>query len=146
MVTPVMISQIKWGTYLFFAVVNACFIPIIYMFYPETKRRSLEEIDLIFAKGYLEKISYVKASFDMPFLSDREVEAMAREYGFADSDEEQKAGQNFNEKTVDEAGSGADTGTETRANSGDKTREDTRRGSERTLHMGDTQERGFKND
>ncbi|TGO55162.1 hypothetical protein BOTNAR_0251g00020 [Botryotinia narcissicola] len=49
MVTPIMIANISWGTYLFFAVVYACFIPIIYFFYPETKRRSLEEIDIIFA-------------------------------------------------------------------------------------------------
>jgi hypothetical protein len=97
MVTPVMIANIRWGTYLFFAVVNACFIPIIYFFYPETKKRSLEEIDLIFAKGYLENISYVKASFDMPFLSDREIEAMAREYGFIDSDEEEKIGEKIPE-------------------------------------------------
>jgi sugar porter (SP) family MFS transporter len=76
MATPVMIANISWGTYLFFAVVNACFIPIIYLFYPETRRRSLEEIDLIFAKGYLENISYVKASLEMPYLNDREVEAM----------------------------------------------------------------------
>ncbi|TVY32028.1 Sugar transporter [Lachnellula occidentalis] len=93
MATPVMIANIKWGTYAFFAAVNATFIPVIYLFYPETRRRSLEEIDLIFAKGYLENISYVKASFDMPFLNDREVEAMAREYGFADGDEEYKIGE-----------------------------------------------------
>jgi hypothetical protein len=92
MVTPVMISNIHWGTYLFFAIVNACFIPVIYIFYPETKKRSLEEIDLIFAKGYLENISYVKASYDLPFLNDREVEVMAKKYGFADADEEFKAG------------------------------------------------------
>jgi hypothetical protein len=93
MVTPIMISNIKWGTYLFFAVVNFCFIPVIYFFYPETKKRSLEEIDIIFAKGYLEHMSYVKASFELPYLSDREVEQMAREYGFVDKDEEYKAGE-----------------------------------------------------
>ncbi|KAK6585709.1 hypothetical protein PZA11_002436 [Diplocarpon coronariae] len=90
MVVPVMIDKIKWGTYLFFAATNACFIPVIYIFYPETKKRSLEEIDLIFAKGYLENISYVKASYEMPFLTDREVEQMARHYGFVDSDDEKK--------------------------------------------------------
>lgn len=93
MVTPVMITNIRWGTYLFFAVINALFIPVIYFFYPETKRRSLEEIDIIFAKGYTEKISYVKASFDLPFLSDREVETMARQYGFVDADDEYKIGE-----------------------------------------------------
>ncbi|RDW78452.1 hexose carrier protein [Coleophoma crateriformis] len=96
MVTPVMISSISWGTYLFFAIVNACFIPIIYFFYPETSRRSLEEIDLIFAKGYLEKISYVKAAELLPRLSDREIEHMAREYGFIGADEETKLGSRNN--------------------------------------------------
>lgn len=98
MATPVMISNIKWGTYLFFAVVNFCFIPVIYFFYPETKRRSLEEIDIIFAKGYMENMSYVKASFELPYLSDREVEQMAKEYGFVDKDEEYKAGEKREEK------------------------------------------------
>lgn len=142
MVTPVMISSIHWGTYLFFAVVNACFIPIIYIYYPETKRRSLEEIDLIFAKGYLENISYVKASFDMPFLTDREVEAMGRQYGFIDSDEEEKIGEKAGEKAIgrDEDVVG------TRESSGEKAKEDTRRSSERTLHMADTTEHGFRND
>src|SRR5690606_26280530 len=38
MVTPVMINgtgQSGWGTYLFFAILNALFFPIIYFFYPE---------------------------------------------------------------------------------------------------------------
>lgn len=82
MVTPVMISNIGWGTYLFFAIVNACFLPIIYFWYPETARRSLEEIDLIFAKGYTEKISYVRAARELPYLSDEEIERMAIQYGF----------------------------------------------------------------
>jgi hypothetical protein len=133
MVTPVMIANISWGTYLFFAVVNACFIPIIYFFYPETRKRSLEEIDLIFAKGYIEKISYVKASLDMPFLSDREVEAMAREYGFIDSDEEEKVGEKVG------------------VNDEDKLKKELRNGSgrndsDRTLQMQDEQEGGFRND
>lgn len=82
MVTPVMISNIGWGTYLFFAIVNACFLPIIYFWYPETARRSLEEIDLIFAKGYTEKIGYVRAARELPYLSDEEIERMAIQYGF----------------------------------------------------------------
>ncbi|KAI9762614.1 MAG: hypothetical protein M4579_000232 [Chaenotheca gracillima] len=87
MVTPVMISNIGWGTYLFFAVVNACFLPIIYFFYPETANRSLEEIDLIFAKGFLEQKSYVRAAEEMPLLTDEEIEARAIEYGFVDKEE-----------------------------------------------------------
>ncbi|KAI9818447.1 MAG: hypothetical protein M1827_000506 [Pycnora praestabilis] len=88
MITPIMISSIGWGTYLFFAIVNACFIPVIYFLYPETKQRSLEEIDLIFAKGYTQKISYVRAAKEMPFFTDEEIEEEATKYGFAGSDEE----------------------------------------------------------
>ncbi|KAK3989948.1 hypothetical protein QBC44DRAFT_76824 [Cladorrhinum sp. PSN332] len=81
MVTPIMITNIGWGTYLFFAVANACFIPVIYFLYPETARRSLEEIDIIFAKGYAEQISYVKAAKDLPHLKPEEIEEYARQYG-----------------------------------------------------------------
>lgn len=103
MITPVMLNGIGWGTYLFFAVINACFLPFIYFLYPETAGRSLEEIDIIFAKGYVEKISYVKAARDLPKLSDEELDAQAKEYGFVSSDDE--AGQvkeaRFGEKEGD---------------------------------------------
>ncbi|KAI9651804.1 MAG: hypothetical protein M1831_007586 [Alyxoria varia] len=87
MVTPIMIDHIGWGTYLFFAIVNACFLPIIYFFYPETRRRSLEEIDIIFAKGYKEKISYVRAAKELPYLSDEQVERMAVGFGLIEEEE-----------------------------------------------------------
>lgn len=88
MITPIMLSGIGWGTYVVFAVLNACFFPIIYFFYPETANRSLEEIDLIFAKGYLENMSYVRASHELPQLTDEEINLKAREYGFVSDDEE----------------------------------------------------------
>lgn len=87
MITPIMIDHIGWGTYLFFAVVNACFLPFIHIFYPETKQRSLEEIDLIFAKGYLDNMSYVKAAKELPFMDPVGIEQMQRQYGFFDDDE-----------------------------------------------------------
>jgi hypothetical protein len=83
----VAVDHIGWGTYLFFAVINASFLPFIYIFYPETKQRSLEEIDLIFAKGHLENMSYVKAAKDLPFLDPRGIEQMQRQYGFFDDDD-----------------------------------------------------------
>jgi hypothetical protein len=66
---------------------NACFLPVIYFLYPETARRSLEEIDLIFAKGFSENISYVRAAKELPFLSDEDVERVAIQYGFGAVDE-----------------------------------------------------------
>jgi hypothetical protein len=88
MITPVLITSIGWGTYLFFAVLNALFFPFIYFFYPETSGRSLEEIDLIFAKGYLEKMSYVRAAKELPSLEESEIERYARDCGYDASDEE----------------------------------------------------------
>ncbi|KAI0835649.1 general substrate transporter [Hypoxylon sp. FL0890] len=85
MVTPIMIAKIGWGTYLFFAVVNACFLPIIWFFYPETAKRSLEEIDIIFAKGFVEKKSYVRAAEELPLLTPEQVEQEALKYGLIDT-------------------------------------------------------------
>ncbi|CAD6583767.1 MAG: hypothetical protein ASARMPRED_001501 [Alectoria sarmentosa] len=84
MITPIMITNIHWGTYLFFAIINACFLPLIYFTYPETARRSLEEIDIIFAKGYCENIGYVKAARELEFLSDEGIDRKAREYGLVE--------------------------------------------------------------
>ncbi|KAI1144259.1 general substrate transporter [Hypoxylon sp. FL0543] len=85
MVTPIMIDRIGWGTYLFFAVVNACFLPIIWFFYPETAKRSLEEIDIIFAKGFVEKKSYVRAAEELPLLTPEQVEQEALKYGLIET-------------------------------------------------------------
>ncbi|KAI8948786.1 general substrate transporter [Xylaria longipes] len=85
LITPVLVTNIGWGTFLFFAVLNATFFPVIYFFYPETARRSLEEIDIIFAKGNVEKISYVKAAKELPLLTDEEVEQEALRYGLIDT-------------------------------------------------------------
>ncbi|EON96387.1 putative sugar transporter stl1 protein [Phaeoacremonium minimum UCRPA7] len=84
-VVPIMVDRLGWGTYLFFAVANACFLPIIWFFYPETANRSLEEIDIIFAKGHVEKISYVKAADELPYLSHEEVEQEALRYGLIET-------------------------------------------------------------
>ncbi|KAI8625530.1 general substrate transporter [Xylariaceae sp. FL1651] len=91
MITPVLVSNTGtsgWGTYLFFAILNAIFFPIIYFLYPETSGRSLEEIDVVFAKGYAENISYVQAAKELPYLADSEVQEKAREYGVAIQEEE----------------------------------------------------------
>lgn len=84
MITPIMITNIQWGTYLFFAIVNACFLPLIYFTYPETARRSLEEIDIIFAKGFCENISYVRAAKELEFLTDEGIDEKARDYGLVE--------------------------------------------------------------
>lgn len=47
-ITPVSISSIGWKTYIYFAIFNFFFLPIIYFFYPETQNLSLEQIDKLF--------------------------------------------------------------------------------------------------
>lgn len=65
-VTPIGFSTIENRYYIVFAVVNAAIVPAVYFFFPETKGRSLEEIDEIFAQS--------KSIFDPP----RVARAMAR--------------------------------------------------------------------
>lgn len=91
MITPVLVTNIGWGTYLLFGVLNATFIPIIYIFYPETSGRSLEEIDLIFAKGYVENMSYVKAAKLLPVMNEEDIARAVREYNISDSDVENRS-------------------------------------------------------
>ncbi|KAM3499567.1 hypothetical protein MY11210_009604 [Beauveria gryllotalpidicola] len=51
MITPVAFANIGYKTYVIFAVINAFMIPSVYFFFPETKLRSLEEMDDIFKKS-----------------------------------------------------------------------------------------------
>ncbi|MCO5549814.1 hypothetical protein L7F22_003288 [Adiantum nelumboides] len=98
MFTPVFIQSSQWGAYLFFAVMNFVWVPIIYFFYPETKQRTLEEVDLIFAKAYEEKKFAFRVANDMPKLSSAEIGSELEKSGLTsspsknpDSDEEKQA-------------------------------------------------------
>ena len=51
MITPVAFTSIGYKTYIIFAVINAFIVPVVYIFYPETAYRSLEEMDQIFHKS-----------------------------------------------------------------------------------------------
>ncbi|SPO06359.1 related to sugar transporter [Cephalotrichum gorgonifer] len=50
-VTPISIESIGWKTYIVFAVLNSFWVPLIYLFFPETKGLELEDVDRLFAKG-----------------------------------------------------------------------------------------------
>lgn len=51
MITPVSFANIGYRTYVIFAVINAFIFPTVYFFFPETRYRSLEEMDDIFKKS-----------------------------------------------------------------------------------------------
>ncbi|KAN0107903.1 putative hexose carrier protein [Hyaloscypha variabilis] len=49
-ITPPALHNIGYRTYIIFAVLNAVWVPIIYLFFPETKGLELEDVDRLFAK------------------------------------------------------------------------------------------------
>jgi len=51
-ITPVAISNIRWKTYMIFFVLNLAFAVTVFLFYPETSGRTLEEIDNIYLGDY----------------------------------------------------------------------------------------------
>lgn len=66
MITPPAFANLQWRTYVMFAVFNAAIIPSVWWFFPETSKRSLEEIDLYFAKADAEGINPVTMAKKMP--------------------------------------------------------------------------------
>jgi len=53
MATGPMFQGIGWGTYALFAALNGVVIwPVVYFFFPETKKYSLEDLDIIFATAH----------------------------------------------------------------------------------------------
>ena len=47
-ITPPGIQSLGWQFYIIWTVFNAAFVPTIYLFYPETAGRSLEDIDRMY--------------------------------------------------------------------------------------------------
>jgi hypothetical protein len=50
-ITPTSIANLKWRFYLIWVFFNWFSIPILYLFYPETSNRKLEDIDQLFQDG-----------------------------------------------------------------------------------------------
>ncbi|KIW32571.1 uncharacterized protein PV07_04101 [Cladophialophora immunda] len=44
-ITPIGIQNLQWKFYIIWTILNASFVPLMYLFYPETADRSLEDID-----------------------------------------------------------------------------------------------------
>lgn len=98
MFTPVFAEESSWGVYLFFALINFSWIPIIFFFYPETAGRGLEEIDIIFAKAHIENIAPWRIAKNLPKLSYKEVEEYVLDLGVYENDDFEKA--SFENKEV----------------------------------------------
>lgn len=50
-ITPPAIANIGWRVFVIFAIFNAIWVPVVYLFFPETKGLELEDVDHIFEKG-----------------------------------------------------------------------------------------------
>lgn len=88
MITPPAFENLQYRTYIIFAVINALIIPCVYLFFPETRRRSLEEMDVIFAKAHHEQKNPVWTSLEMPQISGSELDQAMTRYFAASADEE----------------------------------------------------------
>lgn len=60
-VTPPGLANLGWKYYMIFAILNASFVPLVYFFYVETAKLSLEEIDEVFVVKHEKMLSYDQA-------------------------------------------------------------------------------------
>jgi hypothetical protein len=51
-ITPSGIDTLGWRFYIIWTVFNASFVPIVYLFYPETAGRTLEDVDRFFRENH----------------------------------------------------------------------------------------------
>ncbi|KAH8596907.1 putative transporter [Bisporella sp. PMI_857] len=51
MITPIIINRLQWKGYLILMATNFAFVPLFYLFYPETSNNTLEDIDFLFIGG-----------------------------------------------------------------------------------------------
>ncbi|EME85191.1 uncharacterized protein MYCFIDRAFT_196019 [Pseudocercospora fijiensis CIRAD86] len=87
-ITPVSISSIGYKTYIYFAIFNALFLPLIYFFYPETRNLSLEQIDRLFTgpkvlmhireAGSVDEVVLGKAAIQQEDVKDAAVDRVDR--------------------------------------------------------------------
>lgn len=50
-ITPIGIQSLQWKFYIIWTIFNASFIPIVYLLYPETADRTLEDVDRFFREN-----------------------------------------------------------------------------------------------
>lgn len=104
MFTPIFMNTSAWGAYLFFAVMNYLFIPVIFFFYPETAGRSLEEIDILFAKAHVDGRQPWRVAATMPRLTLKEIEDQGTQLGLYDGDFEKEGFETKEDVTSNSSG------------------------------------------
>lgn len=81
MITPPAFANLGYQTYIIFAIFNGVLLlPCVWLFFPEPKGRSLEEIDVIFASAHADKVNPVKRAKEMPKLEGRQLESELVKY------------------------------------------------------------------
>ncbi|KAL0066950.1 hypothetical protein AAF712_005939 [Marasmius tenuissimus] len=50
-ITPIGIENLGWKFYIIWAAFNAIFVPLVWVFYPETSNRHLEDIDRMYREN-----------------------------------------------------------------------------------------------
>lgn len=70
----------KTNTNISTGVFNAAIFPCVWLFFPEPKGRSLEELDVIFASAHAKKENPVKTAKHTPRLHGRELEQELARY------------------------------------------------------------------
>ncbi|TIA63838.1 hypothetical protein D6C77_01816 [Aureobasidium pullulans] len=80
MITPVAINNIGYQYYIVYACIGSCIPVTVYFLYPETKGRSLEELDTIFrdSPSVLGTVKYAKykpmmAADEVPYSKTNDV-------------------------------------------------------------------------
>lgn len=66
-VTPPGIANLGWRFWIIWACICFSFIPITYLFYPETANRTLEDIDRFFESRPEVVVAWNKSMFPFPF-------------------------------------------------------------------------------
>ena len=80
MITPPAFANLGYRTYIIFAVFNAAIIPCVWLWFPETMGRTLEELDVVFARANAEGVNPVSKAKKMSKLEGAELDAELSKY------------------------------------------------------------------
>lgn len=88
MFTPIFINNAGWGCYLFFAIMNFLSVPVVYFYLPETTGRTLEEMDIIYAKAHYDKTWAFKVANRLPKLTYKEIQTYIEDLGIYEDEKQ----------------------------------------------------------